>query len=365
MSRQQRKKRTAIQKISTGFTYVAALAIFVSAITVGYQSPVDESQSQNTNASILAVENPSLDQLIAAGMAAETASVADLSIAANAENLSTSLSAKNELAQSSDTVLVKPQVMQGENTQRGISEYKVVRGDTVESVAKKFEISTRTLKWANGLYSDALNPGSTLLIPSTDGVIYKVDDGDTAEKLAKKYQSDAQRIITYNDLEVTGLTPGSRIVIPDGILPSGERPQAPEPTSPTVTSSTGGSASTEPTYGGGTAVSVGNRYAAGNCTWYAYERRAELGRPVGSFWGNAATWASFAAGSGFTVNKTPAVGSIMQDSWSAGGYGHVAIVEAVNPDGSILLSEMNYAGWNVISSRTISAGQVATYNYIH
>ena len=110
-------------------------------------------------------------------------------------------------------------------------------------------------------------------------------------------------------------------------------------------------------------ASVGNKYAYGYCTWYAYERRAQIGRPIGSYWGNATSWAASGAASGLVVNRTPAVGAIMQNG---GGYGHVAIVESVNSDGSITISEMNGpAGWNVIGTRTISAGSVGSYNYIH
>jgi surface antigen len=49
-----------------------------------------------------------------------------------------------------------------------------------------------------------------------------------------------------------------------------------------------------------------------------------------------------------------------------GAYGHVGVVEAVNPDGSVYVSEMNYAGnFNRVTYRTIPAGQAALYNYIH
>ncbi len=43
-----------------------------------------------------------------------------------------------------------------------------------------------------------------------------------------------------------------------------------------------------------------------NCTWYVYERRLQLGRPISSFWGNANTWATSARAAGFVVNNTPA-----------------------------------------------------------
>ena len=56
-------------------------------------------------------------------------------------------------------------------------------------------------------------------------------------------------------------------------------------------------------------------------------------------------------------------GAVMQTS--QGAYGHVAYVESVNDDGSVKVSEMNYNGGpGVVSSRTISAGQAGSYNYI-
>jgi surface antigen len=51
---------------------------------------------------------------------------------------------------------------------------------------------------------------------------------------------------------------------------------------------------------------------------------------------------------------------------NGGGAGHVAIVESVNADGSITISEMNYAGnFNRVTSRTVSAGSAAGFNFIH
>ena len=58
------------------------------------------------------------------------------------------------------------------------------------------------------------------------------------------------------------------------------------------------------------------------------------------------------------------VGSIMQTT--TGYYGHVAYVERVNADGSILISEMNYAnGPYNTNTRTIPASVVSSYNFIH
>ncbi|MBL3399319.1 CHAP domain-containing protein [Staphylococcus pasteuri] len=105
----------------------------------------------------------------------------------------------------------------------------------------------------------------------------------------------------------------------------------------------------------------GNLYTAGQCTYYVYDR---VGGKVGSTWGNANNWANAAAAAGYTVNNKPAAGSILQTT--QGGYGHVAYVESVNSNGSVRVSEMNYGhGAGVVTSRTISASQAASYNYIH
>jgi N-acetylmuramoyl-L-alanine amidase len=285
-------------------------------------------------------------------------------IAANVANLSISTQIKSEIPQSSDaTTISKPQIVQPTAGGRTITSYTAVAGDTAQSVAAKYNISADTVKWANNLTSDALDPGKSLQILPVSGITYTAQSGDTVQSVATKYQADASRITVYNDLDDSGtITAGMKLIIPDGILPTNERPGYVAP----VTRSTS-SYTTSYSFQAG---SVGNRYAFGNCTWYAYERRAQLGRPVGSFWGNAATWNIAAAGQGFLVDHNPAPGAVYQipayGDNATGGAGHVGIVESVNPDGSIIVSEMNYAGhFDQVTTRPISAGQAALYNYIH
>ncbi|MBZ8175198.1 CHAP domain-containing protein [Staphylococcus delphini] len=108
-------------------------------------------------------------------------------------------------------------------------------------------------------------------------------------------------------------------------------------------------------------TSAGNLYTPGQCTWYVYDK---VGGEIGSTWGNANNWASSASAAGFTVDNNPEEGSILQSN--AGPMGHVAYVESVNEDGSITVSEMNYGGGPFsVSTRTISASEAGSYNYIH
>lgn len=110
-----------------------------------------------------------------------------------------------------------------------------------------------------------------------------------------------------------------------------------------------------------TSGSSSNLYTSGQCTYYVFDK---VGGKIGSTWGNANNWASAAAASGYTVNNSPSQGSILQSS--TGAMGHVAYVENVNSDGSVNVSEMNYGqGAGVVTSRTISASQASSYNYIH
>ena len=102
--------------------------------------------------------------------------------------------------------------------------------------------------------------------------------------------------------------------------------------------------------------------------WKAYEAYG-----VVLAWGNAYNWDDRARSAGYAVNHTPAAGTIGQ--LDSGPYGHVFWVESVNGDGSINVTEYNnsyatylYSGhshYGDFGARTISAGEVGRYNYIH
>ena len=309
----------------------------------------------------------SVDKLTAASAVTNLAETAELPSAGDLRESETSLTIKKDLSQNDTEVITKPDIVKPDTSAaRGIASYVTKEGDTMERIAKKFKISSQTLRWANNTTSDAIEPNKTLIVPLIDGVVYTVKDGDTAQSLADKYKTSAERVVLYNDIDDgSKLTAGARIVIPGGELPENERPGyvAPRGRSSYGNSRHGSSTTTSASRSWLTA-SVGNRYAAGNCTWYAYERRLQLGRPIGSFWGHARAWSASARAAGFLVNNTPAPGAIIQNTWGGYGYGHVGIVERVDGQ-NIYVSDMNYAGYNVISSRTIPLAEASRYSFIH
>ena len=85
-------------------------------------------------------------------------------------------------------------------------------------------------------------------------------------------------------------------------------------------------------------------YPVGQCTWGV----KTLAPWAGNYWGNGGQWAASAAAAGFRVGSQPQVGAIA--CWTDGGYGHVAVVTAVQSSTSIQVSEANYLGQQSIGN---------------
>lgn len=365
------RKSKNTPKFSVFAAYGGVFVLIISIIAVGYRPPqsietASVSQTPQT-APVSAISAPSVDEIMATDVAANLAEQTNMSIANNVANMSVSLAAKSELAQTSETAISKPQIIQPTAASREISSYVTKAGDTVQSIATAHNLTPDTIRWANNLSADSVDAGKTLVVPPVDGVVYTLKAGDTPDSVASAYKADKNRIVSFNDLE-NGVVAGKRIVVPGGVLPEDQRPgyQAPVSGSLGTTPSSSAVGTGYRVNSGIAGASAGNRYAWGNCTWYAYERRLQMGRPVGSFWGNANTWAIYARSAGFPVNKTPARGAVLVDT--AGYFGHVAVVEDVLANGDVVLSEMNnyaYGGFGIVNKRTISAGQAAAYQYIH
>ena len=369
----RRVSKTRI-KSSTIAIYASVFTLLIVVIALGYRSPQQVSSSGASTPVLATIQSSdeseaAVNKVVASSIAANVANSTNLAVAPSVNSLAISTQIESELPSSESSSLNKPQILPVSAASRDITAYVVKEGDTAESVATQFGISKDTVKWANNLTTDTLTVGTSLEILPRNGIVYVVKSGDTIESIAEKYKAKAATIRTYNDLEISGLTTGLKIIIPDGVLPTTERPGYVAPQAVSVASYAVGYSSG---FNGstfrikiGTPMYAGNTYYTGNCTAYAYDRRVELGLPVSASWGNAATWARAAGATGLRVSNTPTIGAIIQNG---GGYGHVAIVEKILPNGDLELSEMNAyvsgGGWNIVSGRILPAANVGQYAYI-
>lgn len=99
-----------------------------------------------------------------------------------------------------------------------ISVYEVKKNDTLSEIADMFGVSVNTIIWANNLSGvNDVHPKDILIILPVSGVEYTIVKGDTLKSIAKKYNADANEIAQYNGLD-TAVPPkvGSTIIIPGG-----------------------------------------------------------------------------------------------------------------------------------------------------
>lgn len=98
--------------------------------------------------------------------------------------------------------------------------YKVKKGDTLYAIAKKFGMTVDKLKDLNNLNSNNLSIGQELLV--TDKYIgndnsYTIKSGDTLYSIAKKYNTTVSKIKEINNLSSDVLSIGQKIIIPAAI----------------------------------------------------------------------------------------------------------------------------------------------------
>lgn len=102
--------------------------------------------------------------------------------------------------------------------------YDIQKGDTLSTVAQKFGVSVDTIKWQNNIKRDSLSIGQQLKIPPVTGIVHKVAEGETIYSIAKKFQTEPQKIVNFpfndfSDLDTFALNVGQTLVVPDGVQP--------------------------------------------------------------------------------------------------------------------------------------------------
>lgn len=288
-----------------------------------------------------------LDQVSSADIAVNVARVSGLQESRKVVEDADSADVELSLPPASSSIVAKPAVVTTSlKSKKDIQTYTTISGDTVTSIATKFNISSDSILWSNNLNSNTIPANLKLWLPPSgdSGIVYVVKAGDTADSLATKYKVAKDEIVATNDAELSALKPGERILIPGGTV------QAPAPVAQVVSAGFGW---------GGSPVYGGNLYTYGYCTWYVANRVH-----VPNNWGNANTWDNGGAATGWIVSSIPKVGAIAQSD--RGSEGHVAYVEAVSADGSqIKYSDMNgLAGWGRVgNSDWVPASHFEHYIY--
>ena len=121
-----------------------------------------------------------------------------------------------------ESALISPEITDPEIVTKKrdkIIDYKVQTGDTLSTIAAKFNLKTTTILWENNLsYYSLIKPGQTLKILPTDGLTYKIKSGDNLSKIAKKYEIDAGKIIEFNKLaSAIDIEVGQTIIMPGAV----------------------------------------------------------------------------------------------------------------------------------------------------
>lgn len=104
------------------------------------------------------------------------------------------------------------------------SRYRIKKGDTVESVAKKFGLTADTIILTNNIRNhSSLRAGDIINIPNQEGRLITVKENDSLLKIAKIYGTTWQKIADVNNLKSGKLYAGVKLFIPDAQMTTYER----------------------------------------------------------------------------------------------------------------------------------------------
>ncbi|PWB54948.1 MAG: hypothetical protein C3F13_05710 [Anaerolineales bacterium] len=221
-----------------------------------------------------------------------------------------------------------------------IIEYSVTTGDSVFGIAKSFNLKPETILWANydqlNDSPDMLDPGMQLNVPPVDGVYYQWQEGDTLDSVAAKFEADVEEILYWegNNFDLTNpeVQPDQWIMIPNGhrefrqwVVPTIAR--ANSGVSKSVLGPGACEGNYDGAYGSGAfAWPSGNHVLSGNDYWSGH-----LGIDIAGAMGDGV----FASDAGVVVFA----------GWANGGYGNMIMIDHGNGYQSL------YAHLNSVSAR--------------
>lgn len=329
------------------------LAVLGGAMAIVFGSNLVSAATRTQAVSQLGTANglvATVDPFTSSQVAVSVAKSANLAVDTSALVKLSNVADQSTLAGDANALAKQEVISIAQSIRRAPIAHKVEKGDTIDSLAKNYNITTDTIKWANGVNADAdLQAGKELKILPVSGVSHTIQAGETVEMIAAKFRGDVAAVKEFNDLDVKSLQPGTELVIPDG-----------SPANASIAAAANSavrrsrfSGADNSYYGSRAGGSFANTYTRGQCTWYVASRRQ-----VPNNWGNAYTWLFRARAAGYATGTVPRAGAI---GWERGN--HVVYVEGVNANGTVNISEMNWGGRpGVVHYRTTPASQ---FQYIY
>ena len=281
--------------------------------------------------------------------------------------------------------------------QAATSEYTVVPGDTLAKIAEAYGLNVEELQLANGLDSDFIYAGQVLAVSpqavsqaqesqekaEQERQAQAVQEKAAQEKAEQERQAQAAQEKAVQEKAVQEKAAQEKAEQERQAQAAQEKAaqeaqlreearqkeaarQAREAQKKEAVAQPTAKIAQHGPYNG--SVDPRNLAPAGQCTAYVINRLYGLGRPVPGMMGNANEWGAYAAQYGLAVSNHPQVGTAVSFPAGVAGassYGHVGFVEAVYPDGSFQISEMNYAGVSGVNYRTIPAAVASSCQFIN
>ena len=198
--------------------------------------------------------------------------------------------------------------MESEKPRDSTVEYEVRDGDTLSSIAGKFDVTIDSVKWVNDDVDwQKIKPGESVNVPPVSGIVYKVRAGDTISSIAKKFQTNAQGMVdfpfnTFSNDETFAIVAGQTLIVPDGIMPD--------------------AVVSIPRYANVLTPDAGSVTASGSFVWPAFARSTQSFR-----WYHKGL--DIANGSGGAIVAADS-GTVVVSGWTNVGYGYHVIVDHGN-----------------------------------
>ena len=266
--------------------------------------------------------------------------------------------------------------------QAATSEYTVVPGDTLTKIAEAYGLNVEELQLANGLDSDFIYAGQVLAVsPQAVSQAQKSQEKAEQERQAQAVQEKAAQEKAEQERQAQAAQEkaeqerqaqeaqekaAQEAQLREEARQKEAARQAREAQKKEAVAQPTAKIAQHGPYNG--SVDPRNLAPAGQCTAYVINRLYGLGRPVPGMMGNANEWGAYAAQYELAVSNHPQVGTAVSFPAGVAGassYGHVGFVEAVYPDGSFQISEMNYAGVSGVNYRTIPAAVASSCQFIN